>query len=686
MMSKKKQFIFKLIYKVDEDSEFIRDELNHLESSKVEGSVPNSGAVGLGGINGEGTSKSVGFSSSPSTPIAPSLSTTAKKSVKKISSSNHTGTKVAAVAVGGVIVGALTAGIGLLAGMMVVGAGAAATGGAVAMSALSDGKERHVLLATDTQEDAEAWVKAIDQAIQDLAGNVTGLPILPISSSRRRPGGPILTLHPDVRIDDVEEWLTNTKWKIFDIFEGLRLLQPDYTYSENNRLEEPMLPCLRANVAINASALDVFSLISNFTNVSSTLKAGLVESIRMVAHIDNYTDVLHVKLRSIFLAPTWTAPRDFVVLRYWRDHEGSYIICLDSTTHEDCPLVEGYVRGELHASYIITPPKNKMSTGYHKNDEEDEEANESMLTLIAQMDPKGWIWRAFNYKEQFLREFMLQVLDIRDVLEGERFVQYHFDPIPAPKMDVLAANASAKAESQVEGSIATIPPPNISHSMWAESDASTFKVRGPTYNIDKVKVTSAPAMFKLLAADLYEVPESTKNIAAHPRNRVHLALQRGDPTWVFVVNILIPGSPFLLFVAYFKGDKAAIEADTPFGRLARPFFYGNDDEERNNRFKLIPRILDGNLMIKMAVKDTPTLIGNKIKNHYFKGENYFELDIDVSSSSVARNITGLAMGYSKNIVVDLGFCLQGNEEDELPEVLMGGCTCIHVDASTAKKL
>jgi hypothetical protein len=30
--------------------------------------------------------------------------------------------------------------------------------------------------------------------------------------------------------------------------------------------------------------------------------------------------------------------------------------------------------------------------------------------------------------------------------------------------------------------------------------------------------------------------------------------------------------------------------------------------------------------------------------------------------------------------------LQGNEEDELPEVLMGGCTCIHVDASTAKKL
>jgi hypothetical protein len=49
-------------------------------------------------------------------------------------------------------------------------------------------------------------------------------------------------------------------------------------------------------------------------------------------------------------------------------------------------------------------------------------------------------------------------------------------------------------------------------------------------------------------------------------------------------------------------------------------------------------------------------------------------------------VVGLAMGYSKNIVVDMGFCLQGNEDDELPEVLMGAFRCIHVDAATAKKL
>jgi hypothetical protein len=51
-----------------------------------------------------------------------------------------------------------------------------------------------------------------------------------------------------------------------------------------------------------------------------------------------------------------------------------------------------------------------------------------------------------------------------------------------------------------------------------------------------------------------------------------------------------------------------------------------------------------------------------------------------------RNIVGLAIGYSKAIVVDMGFCLQGNEEDELPEVLMGACTCNKVDTSLARKL
>ncbi len=151
---------------------------------------------------------------------------------------------------------------------------------------------------------------------------------------------------------------------------------------------------------------------------------------------------------------------------------------------------------------------------------------------------------------------MLQALDIRDALESERFLQVHFDPITEPTLKPM----SASEESGPDGSIANTPPPILSPTMWAESDASAFKVRGFSYNTDKLKVSSAPSLFKLLAIDFFEVADTTPNIAAHPRNRVSIAQQRGDPTWVFVLNIMVPGPPYLSFVAYFEGDKVSFES------------------------------------------------------------------------------------------------------------------------------
>lgn len=230
---------------------------------------------------------------------------------------------------------------------------------------------------------------------------------------------------------------------------------------------------------------------------------------------------------------------------------------------------------------------------------------------------------------------MLQVLDVRDAIESDRYLQVHFDPTLETGVNTMAID-STTVEEQQRGTIYTIPPPILPPSMYAEADASTFKVRSSSYNVDKQKKASDPSLFKLIAIDVFEVTEATHNIAAHPKNRVSLAAQRGDPSWIFVVNIMVPGPPFMSFVVYMLGDKSLIDADTPFGRVAKPFFYGNDDEFRNNRFKLIPKIIDGNMIIKMAVKDTPTLLGNKLKQYYYKGDNYFELDVDVGSSSVAR--------------------------------------------------
>ena len=52
----------------------------------------------------------------------------------------------------------------------------------------------------------------------------------------------------------------------------------------------------------------------------------------------------------------------------------------------------------------------------------------------------------------------------------------------------------------------------------------------------------------------------------------------------FLLSPLRLSSPFDL--------QSKIEEDTPFGRIARPFFFGNDDDFRNNRFKLIPKVIE----------------------------------------------------------------------------------------------
>lgn len=48
------------------------------------------------------------------------------------------------------------------------------------------------------------------------------------------------------------------------------------------------------------------------------------------------------------------------------------------------------------------------------------------------------------------------------------------------------------------------------------------------------------------------------------------------------------------------------------------------------------QIIHGNTIVKMAVTDTPSLSGTKLKQYYYKDDHYFEVDVDISSSRIAR--------------------------------------------------
>ena len=543
-------------------------------------------------------------------------------------------------------------------------------------------------LACETLAERTKWIEALEKSIDSAGpGGDYGQLRGGVQSPQRR------TAPPGIRMREVEDWLKSSDWKVCTVVDGIRILEqcggdeyvrigggsgtpkvevqgpsglPDLSHgasaADSQSAAAPPLPphrthdysqspCYRVNVCVNQTPKEVWNSVMF---MPPGCRTGYIRQMRIVESIDNATDVVHIVLDPIYLHPTWTAPRDLCLLRYWKETaDKNYIVCFDSTFHQDCPLVDGFVRADLHATYVISPTTA-----------DEDESVESLLTYIAQMDPRGWVWRSCGYQHSMLHAFMLHVLDIRDSADADRFVQVRFDPSQDRRLSVVPESASVqRALSALGGGngssggsgngggegglgsdagvslLGSIPPPTLPAEMWSEPDATTFRLRGKSYPQDKQKVLSEPSLFKLVAVDVFEVPEPTRNIAANPKNRVYLAQQRGDPAWCFVMNIMVPGPPHLCFVVYLEGDKSKIEEDTPFGRIARPFFHGNDDEFRNNRFKLIPRVVDGNMIIKMAVKDTPTLLGNKLKQYYFRGDNYFELDVDVGSSSVARCVS-----------------------------------------------
>ena len=81
---------------------------------------------------------------------------------------------------------------------------------------------------------------------------------------------------------------------------------------------------------------------------------------------------------------------------------------------------------------------------------------------------------------------------------------------------------------------------------------------------------------------------------------------------VMVVNLQISG--FISVVSYFVVPKSQDEGAS---KLLHRFLEENDSW-RNERFKLLPHIVEGSYLIKKMVGMTPCLIGKKGESHYYR--------------------------------------------------------------------
>ncbi|XP_052176020.1 protein ENHANCED DISEASE RESISTANCE 2 isoform X2 [Diospyros lotus] len=212
---------------------------------------------------------------------------------------------------------------------------------------------------------------------------------------------------------------------------------------------------------------------------------------------------------------------------------------------------------------------------------------------------------------------------------------------------------------------------------WTEADSSTFLIRGKTYLEDHKKFKAKSTLMQMVAADWLRSDKREDNLGSRHGSIVQKFAAKGGPEFFFIVNIQVPGSTTYSLALYYMINTPI--QDIP---LLESFVRG-DDAYRNSRFKLIPYISKGSWIVKQSVGKKACLVGQALEINYFHGKNYLELGIDIGSSTVARGVVSLVLGYLDNLVIEMAFLIQANTRGELPEHLLGTCRLNHLDASKA---
>lgn len=199
---------------------------------------------------------------------------------------------------------------------------------------------------------------------------------------------------------------------------------------------------------------------------------------------------------------------------------------------------------------------------------------------------------------------------------------------------------------------------------WTSPSGPGFMIRGETYLKDSSKIPGGDPLLKLLAVDWLREENLMDKVAHHPNLLVQSEGGKKLP-FILVINLQIPANPNYSLVMYYGAERPVNKKS-----LLGTFIEGNDIF-RDLRLKLIPRIVEGYWMVKRAVGSKACLLGKAVTCRYLREDNFLEIDVDIGSSSIAKRIIALVLGYVTSIVVDLAILIEAQEENELPEYILG---------------
>ncbi|MED6121883.1 hypothetical protein PIB30_034307 [Stylosanthes scabra] len=506
------------------------------------------------------------------------------------------------------------------------------------------------------------------------------------------------------------------QWKCVRTMSGIRIFEDLTNYKINKSVLAKSVAVIDTNAE---NVLEVFLSIEPEKRYEWDM---LMCDIELVESYDGHYDVLYGTYDPKYLT-RWNSKRDFIFSRQWfRGQDGNYTILQLPATHKKKPPRSGYRRTKINPStWEIRDLNTPMGL----------ENQKCLVTHTLEIHSVSWFhWKNNNQNSKFERSIpyalLCQVAGLKEYIGANPSIQqrnstsalqdkilkspmssakYEEDDVQDEFYDAITKDSSDE-ESDHEGrklkqnnasedtapnkiSVApeimkeldtTVDPIPLDVSgvhgslskgkddkdtdCWTCPSCEGFKIRGKSYLKDNQKIVGGDPLLKLIAVDWLKVDKAMDKAALHPKSLVQLEEGKKLP-FILVFNLQVPAKPNYSLVLYYASDRP-IKEDSLLAK-----FVEGTDAFRDSRFKLIPSIVEGYWMVKRAVGTKACLLGKAVTCKYHRQDNFLEIDLDIGSSSVARRVIGLVMGYVTSLVVDLAILIEAKEDEELPEYILG---------------
>lgn len=514
------------------------------------------------------------------------------------------------------------------------------------------------------------------------------------------------------------------KWKCVRTLNGVRLLEDVGSSQSGNAV------LVKAVAVVDASADTVFDVILSLDRLRRYEWDPVTGDLELVDSVNGHFDVVYGIFDPRYFS-WWKSRRDFLFSRQWfRGQDGTYTILQNPIVNKKWPPKSGYQRIKINpstweirnlntssksdaAKCLVTQMLEIHAKGWFKWKSDFSPKFErtipfALLSQVAGLKEYVEANPAFSLvSSTTVVQSKISDLSVSSELEDIETADEFYDAIAGDSSsededsdnDSEAKNKNRKVKlKNVSWAIASLAlkrtsaedankelnlnvapidldpsqfhgsmqqgKDEVDNNCWTSPSGTGFMIRGKTYLRDSTKVKGGEPLLKLIAVDWFKMDHCLSKIALHPECLVQTEAGKKIP-FILIINLQVPAKPNYSLVLYYAADRP-VNKNSLLGK-----FIDGTDMYRDARFKLIPSIAEGYWMVKRAVGTKACLLGKAVTCNYLRQDNFLEIDVDIGSSSVARSVISLVLGYVTSLVVDLAIVIEAKEETELPEYILG---------------